>query len=131
MRLARKGKGKEAKLAFAQHVLMKNRNGLIVDVVMTEATGTAEREAALNMLDVRIPGRTQVTLAADRGYHTRDFIEECRARNVTPRIAMKKKSSGIDGRTTRHEGYGVSQRVRKRVEEIFGWMKTIGGFRKT
>jgi transposase len=130
-RLARKGNGKEAKLAFAQHVLMENRNGLIVDVVITEATGTAEREAALNMIDVSVPGIGPVTLAADRGYHTRDFIEQCRERNVTPHVAMKQKSNAIDQRTTRHEGYAVSQRIRKRVEETFGWMKTVGGFRKT
>ena len=131
-RLARKGRGKEAKLAFAQHVLMENRNGLIVDVVVTEATGTAEREAALNMLDETVPGLGPITLAADRGYHTRDFIEKCRARNTTPHIAMNdRKGNCIDRRTTRHEGYAVSQRIRKRVEEVFGWTKTIGGFRKT
>lgn len=131
-RLARKGQGKEAKLAFAQHVLMENRNGLIVDVVVTTATGTAEREAALDMLDGQLTGTNAVTLAADRGYHVRHFIEECRRRNVTPHIAMNdKKSNFLDGRTTRHGGYRVSQRIRKRVEETFGWMKTVGGFRKT
>jgi transposase len=131
-RLARKGRGKEAKLAFAQHVLMENRNGLIVDVVVTTATGTAEREAALDMLDGQLTGMNTVTLAADRGYHTRQFIEECRRRSVTPHIAMnEKKSNLLDGRTTRHEGYRISQRIRKRVEETFGWMKTVGGFRKT
>jgi transposase len=131
-RLARKGQGKEAKLAFAQHVLMENRNGLIVDVVVTTATGTAEREAALDMLDGQLTGMNTVTLAADRGYHVRQFIEECRGRNVTPHIAMNdKKSNFLDRRTTRHEGYRVSQRIRKRVEETFGWMKTVGGFRKT
>lgn len=131
-KLARKGAGKEAKLSFAQHVLMENRNGLIVDVVVTEASGTAEREAALNMLDESVAGTAPITLAADRGYHVRSFIEQCRARNVTPHIALnEKKGNCIDGRTTRHEGYSVSQRIRKRVEETFGWMKTVGGFRKT
>lgn len=131
-KLARKGAGKEAKLSFAQHVLMENRNGLIVDVVVTEASGTAEREAALNMLDESVAGTAPITLAADRGYHVRSFIEQCRARNVTPHIALnERKDNCNDGRTTRHQGYSVSQRIRKRVEETFGWMKTVGGFRKT
>ena len=131
-RLARKGNGKEAKLSFAQHALMENRNGLIVDVLVTEASGTAEREAALLMLDEHLPGAQPITLAADRGYHTRDFVAALRDRNVTPHVAMvDHHRPAIDGRTTRHAGYAISQRIRKRVEEIFGWTKTVGLFRKT
>jgi len=131
-RLARKGKGKEAKLCLAGHVLMENRHGLAVDVLITHATGTAEREAALVMLD-RQPGtRHRLTLGADKNYDTRAFVAACRERQVTPHVARNTKGrrSAIDGRTTRHPGYAISQRVRKRVEEIFGWTKTIGGGRK-
>jgi len=131
-RLARKGNGKEAKLSFAQHALMENRNGLIVDVLVTQASGTAEREAALQMLDEHLPGTLPITLTADRGYHTRDFVAALRSRNVTPHIAMlEHQRPAIDGRTTRHPGYTISQRIRERVEEIFGWTKTVGLFRKT
>jgi transposase len=131
-RLARKGNGKEAKLSFTQHALMENRNGLIVDVLVTQASGTAERDAALLMLDEHLPGTLPITLAADRGYHTRDFIAALRDRNVTPHIAMvDHHRPAIDGRTTRHPGYSISQRIRKRVEEIFGWTKTVALFRKT
>jgi transposase len=133
-RLARKGKGKEAKLAFSQHVLMENRNGLLADVQIAPATGTAERDSAIAMLDECVPGDGRVTLAGDKGYDTKDFIEQCRERNVTPHVAQninERRGSAIDARTTRHVGYQVSQRVRKRVEEIFGWMKTVGNFRKT
>jgi len=130
-RLARKGNGKEAKLCFAGHVLMENRHGLVLDALITQATGWAEREAALTMLDRRRrSGRA--TLAADKGYDTRDFVASCRQRQVTPHVAQNtsRRRSAIDARTTRHPGYAVSQRVRKRVEEIFGWVKTIGGGRK-
>jgi IS5 family transposase len=109
---------------------MENRNGLVVAMTVTAATGTAEREAALDMLDAAVPGTRRITLAADKGYDTREFVAACRERRVTPHIA-RKKSSTIDERTARHPGYALSQKVRKRVEEIWGWMKTIGGFRKT
>ncbi|HET7786188.1 MAG TPA: IS5 family transposase [Myxococcales bacterium] len=131
-RLARKGNGKEAKLCFAQHALMEHRNGLIVDLLVTQASGKAEREAALQMLDEHLPGMQRLTLAGDRGYHTTDFVAALRERNVTPHVAnVEHHKPAIDGRTTRHIGYGISQRIRKRVEEIFGWTKTVGLFRKT
>jgi IS5 family transposase len=126
--LARKGAGKEAQLSYSGHVLMENRNGLIADVEVLQATGTAERDAALLMMEA-IPGDHPVTVGADKGYDTKDFVEEARNVHATPHVAQKKHSA-IDGRTTRHAGYGVSQQKRKRVEEIFGWMKTIGGMRK-
>lgn len=130
--LARKARGQEAKLAYAGHLLMENRSGLILDVLVTPATGTAEREAALAMLDRRRLPRKRVTLAADKGYDTGAFVEELRQRQVTPHIARhtSRRRSAIDGRTTRHPGYARSQRVRKRVEECFGWMKTTAGGRK-
>ena len=130
-RLARKGGGKEARLCFAGHVLTENRNGLVVEVAMTETTGTAEREAALEMLG-RQKRRRRRTVGADKGYDTRDFVAGCRALGVTPQVAQhtNKRRSAVDGRMTRHEGYAVSQRKRKRVEEIFGWIKTVGGGRK-
>ena len=127
-RLARKGSGKEAKLGFTGHVLMENRNGLVVDVTLTQATGTAEREAALTMLS-HVPSSRRITLGADKNYDTEDFIRVCRNWNVTPHVACR-QSSKLDGRTTRHAGYKVSQRIRKRVEEIFGWIKTVGEGRK-
>jgi transposase len=127
-RLARKGPGKEANLYFAGHVLMENRHGLVVDIMLTQATGTAERAAALDMLE-RLPGRRRVSIGGDKNYDTTDFVGECREMNVTPHVARRVYSS-IDGRTTRHLGYALSQRVRKRVEEIFGWIKTVGGGRK-
>jgi len=127
-RLARKGKGKEARLCFAGHVLMENRTGLVVDVIVTQANGTAERDTALDMLE-KVPGKHRITLGADKGYDTQDFIASCREMNVTPHLARRQWSI-LDKRTTRHEGYQVSQRIRKRVEEIFGWIKTIGGGRK-
>jgi transposase len=131
-RLARKGNSQEARLSFAGHLLMENRNGLILDVLVTEATGRAEREAALVMLDRRLTPRKRVTLAADKGYDTRNFVEELRQRQVTPHVAQHttKRRSAIDRRTTRHPGYALSQRVRKRVEECFGWTKTVAGGRK-
>jgi hypothetical protein len=126
--LAKKGHGKEAKLCFTGHVLMENRNGMVVDVTFTQATGTAEREAALDMLE-GVHGSRRVTLGADKGYDTQDFITMCRHMNVTPHVA-RRKTSKLDGRTTHHTGYQTSQRIRKRVEEIFGWVKTVGGGRK-
>jgi transposase len=126
--LARKGKGKEARLCLTGHVLMENRNGLVVDVVVTQATGTAERDTALDMLE-RVPGKRRITLGADKGYDTEDFVTECRELNVTPHVACRKYTI-LDKRTTRHPGYQISQRIRKRIEEIWGWMKTVGGGRK-
>ena len=127
-RLARKGRGKEAKLCFAGHVLMENRNGLVIDVALTRATGTAERDTALDML-AQVPGSRRVTVGADKGYDTRDFVTSCRRMTITPHVA-RRETSIVDGRTTRHDGYQISQRIRKRVEEVFGWVKTVGGARK-
>jgi len=129
--LARKGSGKEAKLSYSGHVLMENRNGLVTDVEVLPATGTAERDAALMMIE-SIPGDHAVTVGADKAYDTKDFVAESRHMNATPHVAQNNKGrkSAIDGRTTRHAGYGISQQKRKRVEEIFGWMKTVGGMRK-
>ena len=129
-RLYRKGKGKEAKLCYMGHALMENRNGLIVDSRLTQATGTAEREAALDMAE-NIPGTKKVTLAGDKGYDVKTFVQDLRKLKVTAHVAQKKKGSGIDRRTTRHSGYLISLRIRKRIEEIFGWMKTTGSLRKT
>ena len=133
-RLFRKGKGKEARLVFMAHALMENRNGLLVDFLVSEATGTAERDAVPVLLaGARDRGFHPRTLGGDKGYDTRGCVGAMRARGVTPHVAHNTngRSSAIDGRTTRHRGYGLSQRVRKRVEEIFGWMKTVGGFRRT
>ena len=129
--LARKGSGKEAKLSYSGHVLMENRNGLVAGVELLQANGTAERDAALMMIEA-IPGNYRVTVAADKGYDTKEFVAEMRQMHVTPHVAQNNKGrrSAIDGRTTRHAGYAVSQKKRKRVEEIFGWMKTVGGMRK-
>jgi transposase len=129
--LMRKGAGKEARLSFMGHVLMENRHGLVVDVELTRATGRAEREAAMRMLD-RQERRRRITLGADKGYDSREFIAALRLRKVTPHVAQNQsgRRSGVDGRTTSWGGYRLSQRVRKRVEEIFGWMKTVGGGRK-
>jgi transposase len=128
-RLARKGDGKESKLCYGGHVLMENRNGLVVNTRVTLATGTSEREASIEMVE-DIPGEGRVTLGADKGYDTKDHAAQLRERNVTPHVAQKKHSA-IDARTTRHAGYKVSQQKRKRVEEIFGWLKTVGMLRKT
>ena len=133
-RLARKGHGKEAKLSYAQHALMENRNGLLVELQITEANGTAERAAALSMVNDYLPGGRRITLAGDKGFDTSDFVERCQELNVTPHVAQnleRRGGSAIDGRTTRHPGYAISQRIRKRVEEIFGWSKTVANFRKT
>jgi transposase len=131
-RLARKGDSQAAKLCYAGHSLTENRNGLIVACELTEATGTAEREAGLRLLrrQRRRSGRRQLTVGADRGYDVKDFVAGVRELGATPHIARKKRASAIDGRTTRHAGYAVSQRRRKTVEEPFGWMKTIGGLAK-
>jgi transposase len=126
-RLYKKATGQEAKLAYLGHVLMENRHGLVVDSCVTQATGTAEREAALAMAEA-IPGQHRVTLGADKNYDTHDFVRDVRELQVTPHVAQHTsgRSSAIDGRTTRHPGYAVSQRKRKCVEEIFGWLKTVG-----
>jgi len=132
-RLMRKGNGQPAKLSFGAHALMENRHGLLVDVVITDAT-LAEPKAAAPLLDRRRRARGNMkTLGADKGYHTRAFVERLRNKNVTPHIARieQRSTPGLDGRTTRHEGYAISQRKRKRIEEIFGWMKTVGGLRKS
>ena len=125
-RLARKGKGKEAKLSYAGHVLMENRNGLVVNVRLTQATGTAEREAAVEMVD-DIPGPKQVTVGADKNYDAEAMVQQLRERKATPHVAQnqERRRSAIDSRTTRHPGYQISQRARKKVEESFGWMKTV------
>src|SRR5215211_6322734 len=129
-RLARKGK--EAKLCVMGHVLMENRNGLAVDVLLTHATGTAEARAATRMLDRQPEPQRSGTVGADKAYDTRGFVANCRDRGMTPHVARNTRGrrSAIDGRTTRHSGYAIGQRVRKRVEEIFGWFKTVGGGRK-
>jgi IS5 family transposase len=129
--LAKKGPGKEAKMSYSGHVLMENRNGLAAEVEVLQAHGTAERDAALVMMET-IPGDQSVTVGADKGYDTKDFVAEARNLHVTPHVAQNNKGrkSAIDGRTTRHAGYSISQQRRKRVEEIFGWMKTVGGMRK-
>ncbi len=127
-KLMRKSDGKEAKLSFAGHVLTENRNGLVKDLRVTEANGLCEREAALAMIDAHV-GRG-ATIGADSAYNTKDFVADCRERGVTPHVAGKKRSA-IDGRTTRHPGYGASQKVRKRIEQVFGWLKTVGGLRKS
>ena len=128
-RLYRKGPGKEAKLAYLGHALAENRHGLIVNAGLTQATGTAERDAALPLVAERSPGGKTVTLGADKGYDTAGFVADCRAHNVTPHVAQnnKNRASAIDARTTRHPGYAQSQKKRKLIEEAFGWAKTIGG----
>ena len=128
-RLARKGAGKEAKLSYAGHVLMENRNGIAVNGQVTQADGRAEPQAAITMVE-QIPGHQRVTLGADKGYDTKEFVQELRDHQVTPHIA-RKPTSIIDERTTRHPGYSISQQKRKRIEEIFGWLKTVAGLRKT
>jgi transposase len=134
-RLMRKGRGKEAKLSYGAHVLMENRNGLLVDFQVTKATGRAEEEAAEAMLKRQARKKIRPkTLGGDKGYDTHDFVAMLRRRQIIPHVAAnseRRGGSAIDGRTTRHRGYEISQRIRKRVEEIFGWMKTIGRFRRT
>src|SRR6187455_2465132 len=132
-RLYRKGKGKEAKLCFIGHGLMENRSGLLVDACLTEADGHAERVAALHLIEPYADRPRPITLGGDKGFDSADFVNELRSMKVTPHLAQNtsRRRSAIDGRTTRHPGYAVSQRIRKRVEEIFGWLKTVGGFRRT
>jgi IS5 family transposase len=130
-RLFRKGAGKEAKLCHMGHVMVENRNNLIVDARLTEATGTAERTTALDMIEDNAgPGST---VGADKLYDTADFVAGCRERGCTPHVAQNDsgRHSAIDGRTTRHPGYAISMIKRKRIEEPFGWIKTVGGLRKT
>jgi transposase len=130
--LARKSYGKESKLSYSGNLLVENRNGLIVDAEVFLANGTAERDAALVMLE-QIPGGKQVTVGGDKGFDTRDFVAECRHLGVTPHVAQnlgRRGGSAIDGRTTHHAGYGRSQKKRKRIEECFGWLKTIALLRK-
>jgi transposase len=131
-RLYRKSNGTEAKLCYAGHVLMENRNGLVLDTMITEAEGRAERSAAIAMLS-QVPGHHAITLGADKGYDTREFVEKTRKLGVVPHVAQNdtNRSSAIDGRTTRHPGYAISQKKRKCVEQIFGWLKTIAMLRKT
>jgi transposase len=155
-RLFKKGNGREAKLSYMGHALMENRHGLLADFEVTEASGRAERQAALDMLDRERERRDRrkkkakrkqteasrrrnkkartMTLAADKGYDTRDFVHACRERHVTPHVARNQHRfhpSALDGRTTRHSGYRASSRARLLIEKIFGWMKTIGGFRRS
>jgi transposase len=130
--LARKGDGKEAKLSYSGNLLVENRNGLIVNAMAWEANGTAERDTALLMLE-QIPGQQQLTVGGDKGFDTANFVAECRHMQVTPHVAQNDKRRGgsaIDERTTRHKGYRISQRKRKRIEECFGWLKTIALLRK-
>jgi transposase len=130
--LARKSEGKESRLSYSGNLLVENRNGLIVDTEVFQANGTAERDAALIMLE-KLPGTQKVTVAGDKGFDTFGFVEECRHLRVTPHVAQnleRRGGSAIDGRTTRHSGYSVSQKKRKRIEECFGWLKTIALMRK-
>lgn len=132
--LYRKGKGMEAKLSYIGHALMENHSGLFVDARLTLVSGHAERLAALEMIEARAgsgPSRAGVTVGADKGYDEAEFVAGLREAGVTPHVAQKTRFSAIDGRTTRHEGYRISQRIRKRIEEGFGWVKTIGGLRKS
>jgi transposase len=136
-RLYKKGDGQPAKLCYMGHALMENRHGLVVDGLVTQATGTAEREATLAMLDRR-PEQRRITLGADKAYDVRGFIADLRRRKVTPHVAIDghlspkgvPRSTAVDGRTTRHPGYAVSQRCRKRIEEVFGWAKAAAGLAK-
>src|SRR5688572_18036765 len=132
-RLYRKGQGKEAKLCFMGHGLMENRHGLLVDACLTFADGHAERVAALHMIEPLADRPRRITLGADKGYDTEDFVNELRSMKVTPHVAqnISGRRSAIDGRTTRHGGYVASQRIRKRIEEAFGWIKTVAGQGKT
>ena len=131
-KMARKGEGKEAKLNYSGNLLVENRNGLIVNAIVWEANGTAERDTALLMLE-QIPSTRRLTVGGDKGFDTADFVAECRHMQVTPHVAQndgRRGGSAIDKRTTRQPGYRVSQRKRKRIEECFGWLKTIALLRK-
>lgn len=132
-RLARKGDGKEAKLSYCGNLMTENRNGLIADALLVTATGTAERAAAVAMVE-RLAGDGRVTVGADKGYDTRQFVQDLRDFNATPHVAQNTNRPGgsaIDGRTTRHAGYAISQRKRKQIEECFGWLKTIAKLDQT
>jgi transposase len=132
-RLYRKGAGKEAKLCFMGHALMENRSGLLVGACLTRADGHAERVAALAMIEPHADRPRPITLGTDKGYDAADFVNELRSMRVTPHVAQNTsgRRSAIDGRTTRHASYRVSQRIRKRIEEAFGWIKTVAGQEKT
>ena len=132
-RLMKKGDGQPARLSYAGHALMENRNGLLIDFRISEANGRAERDTALMMLVEELPGSKPITIGADKGYDSREFVEQCRHYGVVPHIAQHNtgRRSAIDLRTTRHQSYALSQRIRKRIEEAFGWIKTIGNFRRT
>ena len=132
--LYRKGPVKEARLSYMGQALMENRHGFLVDFQVTTATGTAERDIVPHLIqDARERGFHPRTLGADKGYDTRECVQALRTQGVTPHVAQNtaNRRSAIDGRTTRHPGYAVSQRIRKRIEEVFGWAKTCGGLRKT
>ena len=128
-RLYKKGEYTEAKLRYVTHALAENRNGLIVDVTTTPAHGNAEADAATRMVDRTVPEGG--TVAGDKGYDRADVIAQIKARGVKPHIARKAKGSAVDGRTARGKGYALSLSRRKMIEEAFGWIKTVGGFRKT
>src|ERR1700760_3651867 len=133
-KLAKKGPGKEAKLCYSANALMENRSPLLIDFRIEPADGSAERRAAITMLDENLPGSRRITVAGDRGYDTRGFVASCRTLRVTPHVAQNQARPGgsaLDARTVRHPGYAVSQWIRKQVEETFGWMKTVGGLRRT
>jgi IS5 family transposase len=133
-RLYRKGPGKEARLSYMGQALMEHRHGFLVDFQVTTATGTAERDAVPHLIqDARVRGFHPSTLGADKGYDTRECVQALRTQGVTPHVAQNTagRRSAVDGRTTHGPGYAASQKVRRRIEEIFGWMKTVGGFRKT
>lgn len=133
-KLMRKGKGREARLSYGAHALMENHSGLIIGIEVEQATGWAERETALTLVDRELPGNARITLGADKGYDTKDFVEQCRRRKITPHVAQNittQRGSAIDTRTTRHPGYRASEIVRRRIESIFGWMKQVAGLRKT
>ena len=133
-RLKRKGNGQGAKLCYEAHILIENRNGLVTDYELTQASGTAERDAAGEMVSRLPKRRRRATIAADKAYDTKDFVRKCRKHRATPHVAQNqhaRRRSAIDGRTTRHRGYGVSTSKRLLVEKVFGWMKTTAGFRRT
>jgi transposase len=134
-KLYRKGDGQESRLCYMGHVLMENRHGLAVAANVTQASGTAERQTALDLIDSHRPGRRRITVGADKGFDVEGFVRNLRTRKVTPHIAIdahltktgKRRKTAIDRRTLRHAGYDISQRCRKRIEEVFGWIKTTGG----
>jgi transposase len=132
-KLMRKSNGQTAKLSYSLNGLIENENGLLVALELEQATGTAERDSAIGML-FKLGGQKRITLGADKGYDTKDFVANCRQLNVTPHVAQnigKRRRSAVDARTTSPPGYAVSQRKRKLIEEVWGWMKVVGGFRKS